>query len=115
MTSDQVASKFPSFILPSKNNQNKDHVFKEVSKYLRVEEDFYAANASGYVLDLDNSSNPGESIRIWIGASYQMQVTTKLDNVSIMVIVEKRMTGIVYDWWMGPSDEERRAVMEAGL
>ena len=25
------------------------------------------------------------------------------------------MTRIVYDWWMGPSDEERRAVMEAGL
>jgi len=44
-----------------------------------------------------------------------MQVTTKLDNVSIMVLVEKRMTSIVYDWWIGPSDEERRAVMEAGL
>lgn len=25
------------------------------------------------------------------------------------------MTGIVYDWWMGPSEEERRAVKEAGL
>jgi len=25
------------------------------------------------------------------------------------------MTGIVYDWWMGPSEEERRAVMEARL
>lgn len=32
-----------------------------------------------------------------------------------MILAEKRMTGIVYDWWMGPSDEERRAVMEDGL
>lgn len=32
-----------------------------------------------------------------------------------MVLAEKRMTGIVYDWWMGPSEEERRAVMESGL
>ena len=44
-----------------------------------------------------------------------MQVTTKLDNVSIMVLAEKRITGIVYDWWMGPSEEERRAIMEARL
>jgi len=32
-----------------------------------------------------------------------------------MALAEKRMMGIVYDWWMGTFDEERRAVMEAGL
>lgn len=115
MTLDQDASKFPYFILPSINNQNKAHILKEVNKYLRVEEDLYVANTSGYILDLYNSSNPGELIRIWVGALYQMQITTKLDNVSIMVLVEKRMTGIFYDWWMGPSKEERRVVMEAKL
>lgn len=97
MTLDQAASKFPSLILPSINNQNKAHILKEVNKYPRVEEDLYVANTSGYILDLDSSSNPGESIRIWIGALYQMQITTKLDNVSIMVLAEKHMTGIVYD------------------
>lgn len=116
MNLDQAASKFPSFILPSISNQNKSHVLKEVPKYPRIEEYLYVANTSGYILDLDNSSNPEESIRIWIGALYQMWVTTKLDNVSIMVLAEKKkMARILYDWWIGPSDEEHRAVMEAGL
>lgn len=115
MTLDQATSKFPSFILPSINNQNEAHILKEVNKYPCVEEDLYAANTSGYILDLDNSSNPRESIRIWIGALYHMRITTKLDNVSIMVLAKKCMTGIVYDWWMGPSEEERRVVMEARL
>jgi len=70
MTLEQATSKFPSFILPSINNQNKAHILKEVNKYPRVEEDMYAANTSGYILDLDNSSNPGESIQIWISALY---------------------------------------------
>lgn len=89
MTLEKVASKFPSFILPSINNQNKAHILKEVSKYPRIKEDPFSANTNGYVLDLDNSSNPGESIRICIGALYQMQVTTKLDNISIMILAEK--------------------------
>ena len=32
-----------------------------------------------------------------------------------MVLAEKPISGIVYDWWMGLLEEERRAVMEAGL
>nr|AXB54821.1 polyprotein [Pinus nigra virus 1] len=115
MTLEQAAIKFPSFIMPSIKNQNKAHILKETVKYPRIEEDLFASNSSGYILDLDNSSNPGESIRIWIGALYQMQVTTKLDNISIMILAEKRMAGIVFDWWMGGTEEERLAVMEAGL
>lgn len=69
---EQAAIKFPSFILPSIKNQNKAHIMKEAVKYPRIEEDLFASNTSGYVLDLDDSSNPGESIRIWIGALYQM-------------------------------------------
>jgi len=107
MTLEQAATKFPFFILPSINNQNKTHILKEIAKYPRIEEDLFAANSSGYILDLDNSSNPGESIRVWIGALYQMQVTTKLDNVSIMILAKKRMAGIVFDWWMGGSETER--------
>ena len=64
MTLEKVASRFPSFIFPSINNQNKAHILKDVTKYPRIEEDLFAANTSGYILDLDNSSNPGESIRI---------------------------------------------------
>ena len=43
-----------------------------------------------------------------------MQVVSKLDNISIFSLTEKRMAGIVYDWWMGPSDEERTNVAIAG-
>ena len=93
-TLENVASKFPSFILPS---IQKAHVFKEVHKYPRFEEELFATNSSGYVLDLDMSTNPAESIRIWIGTLYQMQVTTRLDNISIFALAEKRMAGIVYD------------------
>ena len=44
-----------------------------------------------------------------------MQVTTRLDNISIFALAEKRMVGIVYDRWMGPSKEERMNVAAAGL
>src|SRR5699024_3595699 len=64
MTLEKEASKFMSFILPSIQNQNKAHFVKEISKNPRIEEDLYATNTSGYVLDLDKSSNLGESIRI---------------------------------------------------
>ena len=64
MTLEQAVAKFPSFIFPSINNQNKAHILKEINKYPRIEEDLFAANSSGYILDLDNSSNPGESIRV---------------------------------------------------
>jgi len=32
-----------------------------------------------------------------------------------MILAEKRMAGIVFDWWMGGTEAERAAVMEAGL
>jgi len=54
MTLDHAASKFPSFILSSINNQNKAHMLKEVNNYPRVEKDLYATNTSGYILDLHN-------------------------------------------------------------
>ena len=44
-----------------------------------------------------------------------MQVVSRLDNISIFALAEKRMAGIVYDWWMGPSEEERMNVAAAGL
>lgn len=44
-----------------------------------------------------------------------MQITTRLDNVSIFVLAEKRMAGIVHDWWIGPPEAERQAVMAAGI
>ena len=111
-TLENAATKFPSFILPS---LQKARVFREVPKYPRVEEDLFATNSSGYVLDLDKSKNPTESIGVWIGALYQMQVVSRLDNISIFALAEKRMAGIVYDWWMGPSEEERMNVAAAGL
>jgi len=93
----------------------KENFVKEVQKYPRIEEDLFASNSSGYILDLDKSTNPAESIRIWIGALYQMQVTTKLDKMSIFVLAEKRMAGIVYDCWIGPPKSERQVVIIAGL
>lgn len=44
-----------------------------------------------------------------------MQLTTKLDNVSIFVLEEKRMARIVYDWWIGPPESEQQAVVATGL
>ena len=85
-TLENAATKFPSFILPS---LQKAHVFKEIPIYPRVEEDLFATNSGGYVLDLDKSSNPAESIRVWIGALYQMQVVSHLDNISIFALAEK--------------------------
>lgn len=104
VTLENVAAKFPSFILLSIQKAN---FIREIPKHPRIEEKLFATNTSGYILDLDKSTNPGESIRIWIGALYQMHVTTKLDNVSILVLAEKRMAGIVYDWWRGPPEAER--------
>ena len=86
-TLENAATKFPSFILPS---LQKAHVFKEIPKYPRIEEDLFATNATGYVLDLNKSSNPTESIRIWIGALYQMQVVSKLDNILFFPLLKKR-------------------------
>lgn len=59
-TIENAATLFPSFIMPSlqKANQNKD------PKYPRVEEDLFHTNSSGYVLDLNKSTNPAESISI---------------------------------------------------
>jgi len=110
-TSENAATLFPSFIMPSLQKAN---VFKQ-PKYPRVEEDLFPTNSSGYVLDLDKSMNPTESIRVWIGALYQMQVVSKLDNFSIFLLAEKRMAGTVYDWWMGGTDEEIRNVVASGL
>lgn len=84
-TFENAANLFPSFIMPS---LQKDNRYKE-PKYPRVEEDLFATNSSGYVLDLDKSTNPAESIRIWIGALYEMQVVSKLDNLSIFLLAEK--------------------------
>ena len=44
-----------------------------------------------------------------------MQFTTKLDNASIFSLAEKRMVGIVYIWWQGPSQAEREEVIKEGL
>lgn len=44
-----------------------------------------------------------------------MQVVSKLDNIYIFLLAEKRMTGIVHGWWMGPSEEERRNFASMGL
>ena len=44
-----------------------------------------------------------------------MQVTTKMDNISIINLAEKRMVGIAYDWCMAPSEEERLVVAQLGL
>lgn len=110
-TLENAATLFPSFIMPSLQKAN---VFTE-AKYPRVEEDLFPSNSSGYVLDLDRSKNPTESIRVWIGALYQMQVVSKLDNYSIFLLAEKRMVSIVYDWWMGGTDEERRNAAASGL
>jgi len=85
-TLENAASKFPSFILPS---LQMAHVFHEALKYRRIEEDLFAANSTGYVLDLDKSTNPAESTRIWIGALYQMQVVSRLDNIYIFALAEK--------------------------
>lgn len=60
-TLENAATMFPSFILPSLQKAN---VFREANKYPRIEEDLFPANSSGYVLDLDQSKNPAESIRI---------------------------------------------------
>lgn len=103
VTLENAASKFPSFIMPSIQKAN---FVKEVQKYPRIEEDLFASCCSSYILDLDKSTNPDESIRVWIGALYQMQVTTKLDNISIFVLVEKRMTRIIYDSWIGSRKSE---------
>lgn len=84
-TLENAATLFPSFIMPSLQKAN---VFTE-AKYPRVEEDLFPTNSSGYVLDLDKSKNPAKSIRIWIGALYQMQVVSKLDNYSIFLLAEK--------------------------
>lgn len=84
-------------------------------KYPKVEEDLFPANTSGYVLDLDKSTNASDSIRVWIGALYHMQITAKLDNHSIFTLAEKRMTGIVYDWWMTPPPDERMVMAAQGL
>ena len=92
VTLENAASKFPSFILPSIQKAN---FVKEVQKYPRIEEDLFVSNSSGYILDLDKSTNLAESIQICIGALYQMQVTTKLDNMSIFVLAEKRMARII--------------------
>ena len=75
----------------------------------------FATNATGYVLEFDKSTNPAESIRAWIGALYKMQVVSRLDNISIFALAEKRMDGIVYDWWMVPTEGERMHVAAAGL
>jgi len=52
-TLENVASKFPFFILPS---LQKAHVLREAPKYPRIEEDLFVANATRYVLDLYKSS-----------------------------------------------------------
>lgn len=44
-----------------------------------------------------------------------MQVTTKFDNMSIFFLAEKRMVEIVYDWWIGPPELERQAVIATRL
>ena len=44
-----------------------------------------------------------------------MQVISKLNNEAIFYLAEKRMAGIVYDWWMTPTAEERMNVCNAGL
>jgi len=110
-TFENAATLFPSFIMPSLQKANR---YKE-PKYPRVEEDLFAANSSGYILDLDKSTNPAESIRAWIGALYQMQVVSKLDNFSIFMLAEKRMAGIVWDWWMSATLNERKNVAAMGL
>lgn len=111
-TLEDAAKKFPSFIRPS---LQKAHIFRDQYKYPRIEEDLFSTSASGYVLDLERSKNPAESIRIWIGYLYQMQSIPKLNNESIFYMAEKRMAGIVYDWWMAASAEERMNVCNAGL
>ena len=55
-TFENATTLFPSFIMPS---LQKSNVFKE-PKYPRVDEDLFATNSSGYVLDLDKSRNPSE-------------------------------------------------------
>ena len=85
-TLENFASKFPSFILPS---LQKAHFFQEIAKYPSVEEDFFATNSSRYVLDLDKSTNPAKSIRVWIDVLYQTQVVSRLDNISIFSLAEK--------------------------
>ena len=85
-TLEDAAKKFPSFILPS---LQKAHFVREQTKYPRIEEDLFATSSTGYVLDLEKSRNPAESIRVWIGSLYQMQVISKLNNESIFILLRK--------------------------
>jgi len=57
VTLENTASKFPYFIMPS---IQKENFVKEVQKYPSIEENLFASNSSGYILNLEKSTNPVE-------------------------------------------------------
>lgn len=83
---EEVAKKFPNFIRPS---LNKAHIFHSVPKYPKMEQDLMEPNSNVYMLYSDHSENPEDSIRVWIGALWKMQLTSKLDNAPIFILAEK--------------------------
>jgi hypothetical protein len=101
---EDAAKLFPDFIRPS---VNKAHVVKQVGRIPKIEGDLMATNPSGYVLDLDESETPEDAIRVWVGSLHQIQLTNKLDNWNIFAMAERRMAGMVYDWWTAPEQAQR--------
>jgi hypothetical protein len=57
---------------------------------------------SEYFLDLDESNSSKDAIKVWIGSLHKIQLINKLYNWNIFAMDERRMVGMVYDWWIAP-------------
>eukprot|EP01018_Ginkgo_biloba_P011618 Gb_40222 [translate_table: standard] len=57
----------------------------------KLQTDLYAQSTQGYVIDLDGSKNPVESIKVWIGSLQKIQLVSRLANQSVFALTEKNM------------------------